>query len=174
MFQGAILTANSLIVNIENRVYNAQSDHPNFGRLKAAFKANDVQAFIDAFDVKTAVEKYVDSGEEKETGVTIVGNEVFYNGNPVHNSVVDAIQRMLAEGFEINPMVKFLENMMQNPSYNSIKEMWLFIEKMGLAITEDGCFLAYKTVRSNYTDKYSGRIDNRPGQKPRAHESLRG
>jgi hypothetical protein len=166
MFQGAIVTPNSLIVTYANKVYNAQSDHPNFGRLKAAFKAGDPQAFIDAFDVKTAVEKYVDGGETKDTGVTIVGNQILYNGQPVHNSVVDAIQRMLAEGYEITPMVKFLENMMENPSYNSIKEMWKFIEQMGLAITEDGCFLAYKSVNSDYTDKHTGTIDNRPGQKP--------
>lgn len=166
-FTGAIFTTNSLIVNIGNRVYNAQSDHPNFGRLKAAFKAGDSQAFIDAFDVKTAVEKYVEGDEVKETGVTVVGDQVLYNGEPVHNSVVDAIQRMLQEGFEIKPMVKFLENMMECPSYNSVKEMWKFIEAMGLAITEDGCFLAYKTVNSDYTDKYTGTIDNRPGQKPK-------
>ena len=166
-FQGAIFTAHSLIVNIANRVYNAQSDHPNFGRLKAAFKAGDADAFIKAFDVASAVKTYVENGEEKDTGVTIVGDQVLYNGKPVHNSVVDAIQRMLAEGFEINPMVKFLENLMECPSYNSVKEMWKFIEKMGLAVTEDGCFLAYKTVNSDYTDKYSGTIDNTPGQKPK-------
>lgn len=167
MFQGAIFTPKCLTVTIGNRVFNAASDHPNFGRLKAAFKAGDSQAFVDAFDIKTAVEKYIEGGEEKTSGVTIVGNEVLYNGQPLHNSVVDAIQRMLQEGFEITPMVKFLENMMENPSYNSIKEMWKFIEEMSLQITEDGCFLAYKTVHSDYTDKYTGTIDNTPGQKPK-------
>jgi hypothetical protein len=37
---------------------------------------------------------------------------------------------------------------------------------MGLSVTEDGCFLAYKTVNSDYTDKYSGTVDNTPGTKP--------
>lgn len=166
MFQGAIVTPNSLIVNIDNKVYNAQSNHPNFKQLKEAYKAGDTNAFVEAFDVKEAVRTYVENGERKSTGVEIVGDQVLYNGQPVHNKVVETIQNMMSEGFDIKPMVKFLENMMKNPSYNSVKEMWKFIESMGLAITEDGCFLAYKTVREDYKDKYTGTIDNTPGQNP--------
>lgn len=165
-FQGAIVTANSLIVNLDNKVYNVQSDHANFDRLKEAYKAGDANAFVQAFDVKEAVRTYVEDGESKDSGVTIVNDQVFYNGQPVHNSVVDAIQRMLSEGFEIKPMVKFLENLMKCPSYQSVQQMWKFVEAMGLSITEDGCFLAYKAVRSDYTDKHTGTIDNTPGANP--------
>ena len=165
-FQAGIVNPSSMVVNIDNKVYQVAVDHPNWDRLKDAYKAGDADAFLRDFDVKEAVKQYVEDGEVKDSKVTIEGDQVLYNGNPVHNSVTNAIQRMISEGFDIKPMVKFLENMMQCPSYNSIKEMWRFIEVTGLTITEDGCFLAYKAVRSDYTDKHTGRIDNKPGANP--------
>ncbi len=35
---------------------------------------------------------------------------------------------------------------------------------MGIPITADGCFLAYKGVRADYKDVHSGIFDNSPGQ----------
>lgn len=163
-FQGGIVTPTSLIVNIDNQVCHIQSDHPRWYKLKEAYKEGDVDKFKEILSTCETIENYIQS--RKNTGVELVDGEILYNGEPVHNSVVDTIQRMMEDGFDIDPMIQFLENMMKNPSYNSIKEMWKFIEAMGLVITEDGCFLAYKTVRSDYTDKYTGRIDNTPGKNP--------
>jgi len=60
-------------------------------------------------------------------------------------------------------MVKFLENLMQNPSARGVSETYWFLENYGLPITDDGCFLAYKAVRSDYTDIYSGKFLNSVG-----------
>jgi hypothetical protein len=58
------------------------------------------------------------------------------------------------------PLVKFLENLMQNPSYRARKELYAFLEHEALPITEDGHFLAYKAVRSDFMDIFSGTIYN--------------
>ena len=46
----------------------------------------------------------------------------------------------------------------------SQKELYDFLEHEHLPITEDGHFLAYKAVRSDYKDKYRGVFDNSVGQ----------
>ena len=70
---------------------------------------------------------------------------------------------MLEEGFDIEPMVNFMENLMRNPSKRSVDELYGFLEKNNLPITPDGCFLAYKKVRNDFKDIHSGTMDNSPG-----------
>lgn len=165
-FQGVVRTQDVMIVLLDNNVYNVQSDHPNFDVLREAYQTGAVNTFKDNFDIASSVQTYVEDGAKVESPIKIVNGKVFYDGQEVNNAVVEAIQRMLKEGFDIKPMVKFLENLMKCPSYNSVQEMWKFIEQAGLTITDDGCFLAHKAVRQDYRDKYTGTIDNTPGQKP--------
>jgi hypothetical protein len=72
--------------------------------------------------------------------------------------------QMLQDGFPIEPMVNFMNNLMYNPSNRSVTELYGFLEKNNLPITPDGCFLAYKKVRSDYKDVHSGTFDNSPGK----------
>jgi hypothetical protein len=53
---------------------------------------------------------------------------------------------------------------MENPSFRAVSELYDFLEASQLPITEDGCFLAYKRIRSDYTDVHSGSFDNSIGQ----------
>jgi hypothetical protein len=71
---------------------------------------------------------------------------------------------MLQEGFPIEPMVNFMENLYQNPSKRSVDELYNFLEKSQLPITPDGHFLAYKKVRANYMDCHTGTMDNSVGK----------
>ena len=53
------------------------------------------------------------------------------------------------------------------PTFNRIKAITScmeFLENKNLPITEDGCFLAYKAVTSDYKDKWTQQIDNSVGE----------
>ena len=67
---------------------------------------------------------------------------------------------------ETQAVVNFFNKVVQNPSVDSVSELLGFLENSNLPITEDGCFLAWKSVRSNYTDSYSGLFDNSIGASP--------
>ena len=56
-----------------------------------------------------------------------------------------------------------MENLMNNPSYRAVNELYGFLEKNSLPITPDGCFLAYKKVRNDYMDIHSGTFNNSVG-----------
>jgi hypothetical protein len=73
---------------------------------------------------------------------------------------------MLQDGFSVEPLVLFMENIMLNPSARAVNELYGFLERNNLPITPDGYFLAYKKVRDSYLDCYSGTIDNSVGQTP--------
>jgi hypothetical protein len=81
----------------------------------------------------------------------------------VHGSIGKRILEFMSKGLPFEPLVNFLDNLMQNPSMQSQKELYDFLEHENLAITSDGHFLAYKAVRSDFKDKYRGTFDNSIG-----------
>lgn len=140
--------------------YTVNTDHPNYLKLLEAIKAKDEELIIQLVDIPKSVAQF-SSGK-----VSIRDGQVFYDNVVLHNNVVERILALMSEGFSVEPLVKFVENLMDNPSYHSIKHLWNFLEQRGIPITDDGCFLAYKAVRGDWMDKYSGTIRNMPGDKP--------
>lgn len=130
------------------------SDHANFAKCKEAIKNRNWDALYKSIDIESAVKDYINGDVSIEYGV------VKYKGEPVHNLIVDRILQFMRDNMPFEPLVKFLSNLMKNPSYRARKELYAFLEHEALPITEDGCFLAYKAVRSDWLDIYSGRIYN--------------
>ena len=96
--------------------------------------------------------------------VTVSGNKVFYGSMELRGSLVDRILELKLANHDFEPMRLFLENCLKNPLLKH-DELFEFLEHSGgLPITEDGCFLAYKKVRPDYYDIYSGRMLNKPGE----------
>lgn len=163
-FQAKLVSSTGALVAIVNgKQYTIDKSHVNWHSLNDAFKNNDADKFVNLVDVvntiNTAAAKYSINGVKVE----VKGEVVYYNGAALNNALTDKMIGMLREGHDIKPMVLFLENLMQNPSKRAVDELYNFLQHKGLGITEDGCFLAYKAVRENYLDKYSGTISNKPG-----------
>lgn len=96
-------------------------------------------------------------------GINIRDGAVFFDGNQVHGLLAERMVKMLDDGFDLDPMKRFLSNLMQNPSYRAVNGLYDFLEAAAMPITPDGCFLAYKAVRADWRDIYSGRFDNSIG-----------
>lgn len=154
------LTSSALCVYGESEYVEIPKDHPNFREAVSLITTGctDFQEYQSLMDVISSI--------SSSTGgrVEIRGEQVYYNCEPVHNAVVEAILDYKSNGLPVEAICKFLENLMQNPSKNSIEQLWRFIEHHKLPLTEDGMLLAYKAVRSDYKDKYSGTIDNSVGK----------
>ena len=95
--------------------------------------------------------------------VTVVDGEVTFNDMAIHGAIADILLTLVEEGFDIKPWANFLENLMENPSYSSRKQLYGFLEKYKAPITEDGCFIAFKGVREDYTDYHTGTFNNMVG-----------
>ncbi len=86
-----------------------------------------------------------------------------YLGQPLPEAIKRRVLRLSAEGKSPNPILRFYERLQKNPSKRSVDQLFPFLEKLNIPITEDGCFLAYKSVRDDYMDAHSGTISNKPG-----------
>jgi hypothetical protein len=137
--------------------------HPNFEAIKAYLKAGapDVAKLAAMFDVAQAI-------TTRSNGrVTIAGNVVSYDGKPLHNSLTTRMLAMLGEGFDIQPLINFLQKLMQNPSHRAVNGLFDFLAATNIPITPDGDFLAYKKVRNTYFDIHSNTMRNAVGDEPR-------
>lgn len=153
-----IVTSDAITVVLDGAskvVYKSNQHYPS---LVAALKNKDIKEIRKTIDLAAAVNTF---GKGK---VYVKDGVVFYNSKPVHNVVSDHILKMIREGYDSAPMLAFLRNLMNNPSETSRNELYLFLQKGKMPITPDGCFLAYKRVRNDYTDVHSGKFDNTPGK----------
>lgn len=89
---------------------------------------------------------------------TVESGVVLRNGIPVHNVITDRILDFLDKGLPFEPLLVFLNNLHSNPSSRAVTELYSFLEHRNLPVTPDGCFLAYKSVRSDFYSKASGRL----------------
>jgi len=150
-----IVTANSITAVFYGESPRViTSDHPSYSKCKENIKNRDWVSLKKNIDIESAVRSYV-SGDVRVSDGTIT-----YKGEPVHNLIVDRILQFMRDGMPFEPLVKFLDNLMKNPSYRARKELYNFLEHEALPITEDGHFLAYKAVRHDWMDIYSGTIYN--------------
>lgn len=98
-----------------------------------------------------------------ETEFEIIDGSLCHYGKALTGYLANRIVELFHEGKPYGRIVKFLKNLLENPSNRVYEHLYQFLELGKNPITEDGCFLAYKLVRDDYTDCYSGTISNRVG-----------
>lgn len=155
----SIIGTTFVTLMINGTTHTVNADHPNYTALKDALRQRDHALAERLVNIRTVVEDFGGGA------VRVVGNQVFYQDNEIKGSVVDRILQMVREGFDAGPMMNFLDNLMKNPSKRAVDELYLFLEATNLPITPDGCFLAYKKVREDYRDFYTGKIPHRPANR---------
>lgn len=157
-----------LTLLIQGKTYQLGADHPNLSAVKKALKTASEAELVTLIeqDKVEPVAKAVVAGTHKVGDAVVVfdGNTVTVDGKPLHNSLTRRIIEFAQQGLPFDGLVKFLERLQQNPSFQSQTELYDFLEHKNLPITEDGHFLAYKAVGNDFLDLYSHSIDNSVGK----------
>lgn len=148
----------NLTVILKNKAHQVIPDHTNYKLILEALPTATEDELLELVDIEKAVASFSDGQ------VSIVNGKVMFEGEEVHGSISKRIIEFMSKGLPFEPLVKFLKNLMENPSMQSQQELYDFLEHENLPITEDGCFLAYKAVNSDFKDKWKGTFDNKVGQ----------
>ena len=152
-----LIQGNNIVVVIDNKPHTINKTHITYQRVVDAIKAGDWDTVKDVIEPKKVVLDY------GQGNVAVQGDKLFWKGEEMHNALSNRMIQMLQDGFPIEPMIQFMENLMQNPSKRAVTELYGFLEKNSLPITPDGHFLAYKKVKNDYKDCYTGTMDNSVG-----------
>lgn len=153
------LTPTSVNVMLKGKTYTITEDsHQHYAKIREALKNKDYDTVETLIDLPKAINTF---GQGQ---IRVVDGTVMYGDFEIRNTLTKRILEQMNEGFDVQPMIKFLENLMQNPAKRAVDELFDFLEACDLPITDDGHFIAYKKVRADYKDIYTGKLDNSVGQ----------
>lgn len=142
--------------------FSIDSSHPNHQlvlRLVESGQEDQLDTILELMKPIESVKKAV-SG----TGITIEGDTLYRNGVELHGLLIDRILFHHSMGNTIDHLVRFLDKLYLNPSHRVVNQLYGFLEASNVAITPDGNFVAYKIVRHDYKDLYTGTYDYSPGK----------
>lgn len=176
-----IQTPTSIALALDNRHRTFDISHPNFEAIRSQLaRIDEVERGenLDGYEIPYALEqemnklrKLVDIptyiSEMTEGNVEITDKGVLYRGQPVEGVIVERMMQMLKEKRDVRPLMRFLDRVHDNPDTRAQSDLYRWLESGKLPITPDGAFLAYKYVRDDYMDCYTGQFRNRIGDKPK-------
>lgn len=154
-----IITRSGISAIINGNSYVVETDHPKYQQALEAVRNKNWNQFVNLVNISKQVQNYFDG-----TDVEIKDGSINYHGQVIHNTLTKRILNFMRDGLPHEPLLNFFKNLMENPSKRAVDELYDFLEAGELPITEDGCFLAFKNVRSNYLDIHSGKFDNSVGK----------
>lgn len=146
------------IILTDGENFTLDDSHPTFGELRTALSKKNWKKVPHLVTVAAKI------ANKSQGNVTVTAQGVYYKGRKIDSSLTKRIITLLKENQDVSYMLKFMDNLYANPVESAINELFDFLGKCNLPITDDGCFMAYKMVNQNYTDCHSGKFDNSPGQ----------
>lgn len=165
----SIITSNyvSVMNLVTGNVTKIQSNDPVFEKALALIREGRFPE-VEKLTVKNMIKSFAETSKGSDFEVSLVGGGVQYSykgsaPKMLHNTMTERIIRLSQEGFNVEPLVKFMSNLLGNPSKTAIDELYLFLENTELPITSDGHFIAYKIVRHDYKSIHDGMFANDVG-----------
>lgn len=152
----SIVTEQTVTVIIDERPVSISGNEYN--KAKELLKERNWEGIKELCNKVSLINKF------SAGNISVKGTSVLYKNEPVNNYVVDKILQFIDEDIEAEPLMKFLDKMMENPSKQCVDRLYKFLEHKNMPIDSDGDFYAYKAIRSDWKDKYTGTIDNSVGQ----------
>jgi hypothetical protein len=138
---------------MDGKVSTVTADHPNWKEMLKAIADNQPVLLKSLIDIPSTITKWFRQGQ-----VTVQNGEVFYGSRKLGGVVVDRILDFIRTGKPVQPMLKFVEKLMSNPSHRAVEELYSFLEHKNLPITTDGNFLAYKGIQTDFYSITAGKI----------------
>ena len=145
MWQG-----DNIVMIVNNKTFTINKNtHMNYGYIVACIREENWDELANLVDVGAAIEEYTDGKMVIQQGV------VTYGGRPLDNALATRLISFIKAKLPYLYLTNFCENLYQNVSHRSISQLYTFLEKNEMPITDDGCFMAYKLVKPDYGSRFS-------------------
>lgn len=152
---GAAITA----IDSNGDMFQATNTHPNWDAIVKGVTSEDENVFRLFDHGKHAADKF----ERISDRVTVANGQVFFDNEEITGPLPDQILRFIEQDVDNwVPLVNFIEKIMTNLEPHTREQLYAWLTKQQITITEDGDFLAYKGVRDSskegkYFSIHSGR-----------------
>ena len=144
------LTDKSMSVFYDGVPYVVDATNQNFEKIRQAVFDSDGETFKNLIDLTNFVAK-------ASNGRIKIGDDIVMMDNvEVPEYLARRIIMHHREGFPIEPLCRFAERLMSNPTADVREDLYKWMENGHMPLTPDGCFVAYKLVRSDFTPIHRG------------------
>jgi len=145
-----------ITVVLDGERHSINAGNGLFSKALEAYKVNDWDVFIGCVNPEIRLKSLYASYE----GIEVKDGNLYVFDEPVHSTLANRVLSFLEAGLDCVHLFKFILKLNLNPSKRAVDELYTFLEHRALPITDNGNFLAYKAVREDYTDKYTGKFLN--------------
>jgi hypothetical protein len=144
-----ILTGDAITITMDGLTKTISKSQLNYQAVKKALLDQDITKLKQALDGEAFM------GAITEGRVTFKDGHLMMNGSIVAETIAGKLTRILNEGLPAIPWLKFVDNLMDNPSKGCLDNLYEFLSHKGMPITQEGMCLGYKGVRED-SYSYSG------------------
>lgn len=145
---------NSIVLNYDRKTQVIASEDARYKDVLACIRENRLADIPGVVEIE---KRYSGNGIELKDGLFHV------KGEPMPAELEARIIKFRDANLPYDALVKFWENLKKNPSFNSRKMLFKFLEHNGHPLTTDGCFIAYRGVTDDFKDVRTKTFDNKPG-----------
>jgi len=153
-------TGGSLSLFVDDDVFSIADDHPNFSKILAAVRSQSWAAVSELVNLSKAVIDFLSPTQR----LKLEGGAITFDGEVLTGSVINHLFRLKNEGFDVSPLLAFVERLQDNPSFRVREDLFDWLQNGQMPITPDGFILAFKIVGQDYLDLYSHTFDNSVGK----------
>jgi len=150
------MTVDSITVVFEGRSYVISKNAPQYHILHEAILKDDWQTVSENLTIAQNIQRWA------QGRFTVKDDHFYMDAVQLPEELNTRILQMATAGENPTALFNFWERLQRNPSMRSVTQLWPFLQHEGIPLTEDGCFLAYKGVREDFTDGYTGKLLNTP------------
>jgi len=151
------MTKESLVIVIKGKTHTLNKNSLNFDKARKAAFEERWDDISDLISVGKGIEQWANGH------FSYKDSKIFFRGDLIPSDLTERIIGTASEGHNPTFLMKFWEKLQENPSNRSVTQLYPFLAHKGIPIDEDGDILAYKAIRADYTDCYSGTVVNKPG-----------
>lgn len=157
-----IILDSQVTISKAGKPLTISSEHKAYPAIVQAIKMGDIDRAYELMEPRKAVEKF-SQGRLLLTGRKVTWDGYDITGMSMAKRFIEVAAKGETELFE--RFGKFLDKVFQNPSSKLVQSnrIFEFMQYADIEVDEDGDIIVYKVVRSNYLDKHSGTISNKPG-----------
>lgn len=145
---------NSVVLNYDGKTEVVADEDSRFEKILECIRENrldEIPAIVDLVATITA------------KGFEVVDGLIHIDGEALPDALSKRILNYQELDLPYDSLLKFWDNVKLNPSFNSRKMLFDFLQHNGHPLTEDGCFIAYRGVTNEFKDCRTGTFDNSIG-----------
>lgn len=135
---------NHWTVVVNGKTFQFDASHKNYTKLVQAVKDDNQLGFESIYSVGHTIHNWSHGEFQFRNGL------LWFKNEQVDDAMTERMVELIEENFDYAPMLNFMRNLYSNTSMRSVQQLYKFLSRKYLPITEDGCFIGHKGVAKHF------------------------